>query len=400
MPATATADLTTAARSIQDWIVTRRRFLHQNPELSFHEENTAAYVERELKWLGYKTIHTRLNGNYSLCAELLGRDLGTCIALRADMDALPIQEEYPSEFASKTPGVSHMCGHDAHTAMLLGAARLLKEREAELPCTVRLFFQGAEEKAPGGANDFIVTGMLEGVDAIYGLHVDPRHDTGTIHFTENEALAGVNEFSIRVTGRGGHAAFPHTTIDPVPAAAQIVTALQTIVSRTVDPFEQAVVSVTKMQAGEANNVIPEFADLGGTFRSFRSDMEEHFGGRIRAMASSIAEAMNCRAETEISAGYPPLKNDPKTVAGMRRVAEGIFPDGVRSGEPIMASEDFAFYTHHVPGCFAFLGASAPADEERRMLHHPRFHLDEDALPRGTAILAAMALSAGGRYPAR
>ncbi len=393
MTAAATADLTTAAGSIQEWIVARRRFLHQNPELSFKEEKTAAYVESELERLGYTTIHTRLNGNYGLCAELPGRDPGTRIALRADMDALPIQEEFPTEFMSKTPGVSHMCGHDAHTAMLLGAARLLKEREADLPCAVRLFFQGAEEKAPGGANDFIAAGMLEGVDAIYGLHVDPRHDTGTIHFIENHALAGVNEFTIRVVGRGGHAAFPHTTVDPVPVAAQIITALQTIVSRTIDPFEQAVVSVTKIRAGNANNVIPEVVELAGTFRSFRVDMDEHFGGQIRDMASSIAESMNCRAKTEISSGYPPLRNDPGAVARMRDVARGIFPDGVHAGDPIMASEDFAFYTRHVSGCFAFLGSSAPADEERHMLHHPKFHLDEDALPRGTAILAAMALSA-------
>jgi len=386
-------DLTSSARSIQDWIVTRRRFLHQNPELSFREEKTAAYVERELKWLGYTTIHTRVNGNYGICAELIGRDRERCIGLRADMDALPIHEEYPSEFQSRTAGVSHMCGHDAHTAMLLGAARLLKEREAELPCTVRLFFQGAEEKSPGGANDFIVTGMLDGVDAMYGLHVDPRHDTGMVHFTEGLALAGVNEFSIRVIGRGGHAAFPHTTIDPIPVAAQIVLALQTVVSRTVDPFDQAVLSVTQLHGGEANNVVPEEVRIDGTFRSFRRDMEAHYGGAIARIAENVAAASNCRAKVQIVPGYPPLFNDPEATERMRAVAREIFPDGVMDGSPIMASEDFALYTRVVPACFAFLGASAPADSERYMLHHAKFHLDEDALPRGTALLAGMALAA-------
>ncbi|MCB0075621.1 MAG: amidohydrolase, partial [Caldilineaceae bacterium] len=187
-----------AAKAIQDWIVTRRRFLHQHPELSFEEEKTAAYVERELKWLGYTRIHARLNGNHSLCAELLGRDDSRWIALRADMDALPIQEESDLPFRSQNPGVAHMCGHDAHTAMLLGAARLLKEREADLPCNVRLFFQGAEETTPGGALDFIEAGLLEGVQSIYGIHVHPWTDTGTLSLTDGRALAGVETFSLRV----------------------------------------------------------------------------------------------------------------------------------------------------------------------------------------------------------
>ncbi len=392
MSAPVTASLLGSAQAIQDWIIARRRHLHQNPELSFCEEQTSAYVEQELRSLGFTTIHARLNGNFSLCAELLGRDLNRCIALRADMDALPIEEQHPCDFRSTAPGVSHMCGHDAHTAMLLGAARLLKEREADLPCTVRLFFQGGEEKAPGGARDFIESGMLEGVDAIYGLHVDPRHDTGTIHFIEGPAMAGVDEFTISIIGKGGHAAFPHENHDPVLAAANVIMALQQIVSRTVDPFDPTVVSVTSIHGGEACNVTPPEVILKGTYRSFHVDLHDHFGGLVSNIAHNVAEGFGCMAETTIIQGYPPLHNHPTALHRMREAAREFFPDGIADGKPMMGSEDFAFYTHVVPGCFAFLGVAHPADEDRYMLHHPKFHLDEDALFRGTAILAKMALN--------
>ncbi|MDK2970313.1 MAG: hypothetical protein PWP23_68 [Candidatus Sumerlaeota bacterium] len=387
----ALAPIATAAQSIQDWVVTRRRFLHQHPELSFEEEKTAAYVQRELKWLGYTRIHPNLNGNHSLCAELLGRDSTRCIALRADMDALPIQEETEGPFKSQVPGVSHMCGHDAHTAMLLGAARLLKEREADLPCNVRLFFQGAEETSPGGALDFIETGFLDGVESIYGIHVHPWTDTGTFNLTEGRALAGVETFSLRVFGKGGHAAYPHTTCDPVVAAAQIITALQQIISRTQNPFEPAVISITKIHAGDAHNVIPEKVDLGGTIRSFRMDIHNHYAKLIMRIAQGVAEGFGCTVEYSTPGGYPPLINDPEACDRMRSVATELFPGGILEARPTMASEDFAHYTSRIPGAFGFLGVAEPADSERYGLHHPRFRLDEDALWRGTALLATLAL---------
>ncbi|MBI5154935.1 amidohydrolase [Candidatus Poribacteria bacterium] len=386
------ASIADSARAIQDWIVTRRRFLHQNPELSFQEAKTSAYVERELKWLGFTRIHTGLNGNHGICAELLGRDRSHCIALRADMDALPIQEETEWEFKSRAPSVSHMCGHDAHTAMLLGAARILKEREADLPCTVRFFFQGGEERFPGGARDFITAGMLDGVDSVYGLHVDPRFDTGTIHFVEGNALAGIEEFTITIRGKGGHAAYPQATDDPVLAAAHVVTALQQVVSRRTDPFEPAVVSVTQFHAGSAFNVIPSEAVLNGTVRSFRPDMHAHFGRLIRQVVENAAAGFGCTAHIDQPEGYPPLYNHPDALARMARAAEEILGEGVCEGAPLMGSEDFSLYTRERPACFAFLGVAAPADSERYMLHHPKFHIDEDALWRGSATLSTVAMN--------
>lgn len=381
-----------AAMAIQDWIVARRRFLHQNPELSFREEQTAKYIERELKWLGFTRIHTRLSGNYSICAELLGRDRGRCVALRADMDALPIQEETESPYKSRVDGVSHMCGHDAHTAMLLGAARILKEREADLPRTVRFFFQGAEELPPGGALDFLNAGMLEGVDEVFGLHVKPQADTGTLQLVDGRYLAGVELIDIHIIGKGGHAAIPHDTRDPVLAACHVVTAFQQVVSRLEDPFQPSVLSLTSIHGGEAFNVIPNEVTLKGTLRSFRVNMREHFLPILRRIAESVAAGFGCEARLEMSAGYPPLINDPGAAGKVRRTAADIFPGGVEEGHPIMASEDFAHYTQHAPAAFAFLGVAAPADTERHGLHHPRFHIDEDALWRGSALLAALAFA--------
>lgn len=389
MTATATRSIIDSARAIQDWIVMRRRFLHQRPELSYQEQDTSGFVAKELASLGFTTIEKNLNGNYSICAELLGRNRDRVVALRGDMDALPIQEETESEYKSQRDGVAHMCGHDAHTAMLLGAARLLKEREAELPCTVRFFFQGGEEMFPGGANDFIKTGKLDDVDAIYGLHVDPRTDTGTLQLIEGNALAGTSELTIRVYGKGGHAAFPHMAVDPVLASAQIITALQQIVSRTEDPFSQAVVSITQLDAGHAFNVIPEEVRLCGTIRSFRSDMHEHYNALIHRIVENTAAAHGCRAEIDLPPGYPPLYNNPTEVERVRRVAGGIFGDGVSDAEPIMGAEDFALYSQKVPACFAFLGVSDPAETERYMLHHPKFHIVEEPLWRGSALLASM-----------
>ncbi|MCB2154189.1 amidohydrolase [bacterium] len=382
-----------AAKSISDWIIARRRFLHEHPELSFQEEKTAEYVERELKWLGYTTIHTRLNGNYGICAELLGRDLERCIALRADMDALPIQEETEWAHKSKKDGVSHMCGHDSHTAMLLGAARLLKEREAELPCTVRLFFQGGEEKFPGGARDFIASGMLEGVDSVFGLHVHPLQDTGTMALRDGRLMAGVDEFTITVRGKGGHAATPHETRDPIVAASAIVLELQHIISRRTDPFEPGVVTIGQIHGGSAFNVIPETVTLNGTVRSFRPDMHEHYSGLVEKIATSVAQAHDCEAKVDMPEGYPVLTNDVDATEKMRAAAKEVLGEGgISLAMPIMGSEDFALYTRERPSCFGFLGVSAPADEDRYFLHHPKFHIDEDALWRGAAVLAQVAMN--------
>lgn len=390
---TARQPISQAAKAISDWIIARRRFLHEHPELSFQEEKTAEYVERELKWLGYTNIQTHLNGNFSICAELLGRDLERCVALRADMDALPIQEETDWAHKSKVRGVAHMCGHDAHTAMLLGAARLLKEREAELPCTVRLFFQGGEEKFPGGARDFIASGMLEGVDAVFGLHVHPQQDTGTIALRDGRVMAGVDEFTITVRGKGGHAATPHETRDPIVASAAIVMDLQQIISRRTDPFEPGVVTIGQIHGGSAFNVIPETVTINGTVRSFRPDMHAHYLEMVGNIVTNVARAHGCVADLHMPEGYPVLNNDAGATERLRAAAREVLGEGaIALAMPIMGSEDFALYTRERPACFGFLGVAAPADEDRHFLHHPRFHVDEDALWRGAAVLAQVAIN--------
>ncbi|MEQ8820019.1 MAG: M20 family metallopeptidase [Sumerlaeia bacterium] len=390
----ATLPLTESAREIAPWIIERRRHLHRHPELSFHEEQTAAFVEAELRALGFEAIRTRLGGNYSLIADLPGADPGRIVALRADMDALPIQEATEWEFQSQNPGVSHMCGHDSHTAMLLGAARLLMERRAELPQTVRFIFQGAEEKFPGGARDVIADGGLDGVERVFGLHIDPRHDVGTIRFTDGPQMAGVDEFSITVRGVGGHAAFPHVTRDPILAASHIVVALQQIVSRRTDPLEAAVVSVTQFHGGSAFNVIPGEVTLNGTIRSFRDAMHPHFRAMMAEVAENTARAFGCEADLHQDEGYPPLVNDPEANAAYRAAAREVFgEENVLVMEPVMGAEDFALYTRERPCAFAFLGCSAPHDRDRFMVHHPRFYLDEDCLWRGAAVLAGVASGA-------
>jgi amidohydrolase len=389
-----TAPIADAARELQPWIVERRRHLHRNPELSFHEAKTAAFVAGELRALGLEPRATGIGGNHGLCAEIhpAGGPTAEAIALRADMDALPIQELSGLPFQSQVPGVSHMCGHDAHTTMLLGATRLLNERRGELPRTVRLFYQAAEEKFPGGARDIVAAGLLEGVRMVFGLHVDPRHDTGTLHLIEGNAMAGVDEFTLHVRGKGGHAAMPHLACDPVLAAAHVITSLQQIVSRRLDPFEPGVVSVTQVSGGTAFNVIPGEVTLNGTVRSFRPDMHDFFRGEIARIAESVAAAHGCSTELIQHEGHPPLCNAPEAVARMERAGGAVLgAAGVKAGTPMMGSEDFALYSRERPACFGFLGVGAPDDTERFMVHHPKFVLDEDALWRGAAVLAAVAL---------
>lgn len=407
-PSPPAAPLADAARAILPWIVERRRHLHAHPELSFEERETSAFIEAELRAPGIEILATRVGGNWGLCAQIAGRDAGRIIGLRADIDALPIREENDVPFRSTREGVGHLCGHDAHTASLLGAARLLAERRAHLPATVRLFFQGAEEKIPGGAIDFVNAGLVDGLAAVYGLHVDPRLDVGSIEVLDGPSMAGVSNFTIHIDGRGGHAAHPELATDPIVAAAHVIVALQTIVSRRVDPLEPAVVSVTQINAGSASNIIPPTARLVGTVRSYRTDIDARFEPWLRTTVERTAAAHGCSARVEWLPGYPPVLNEPTAAARMRAAAAAYFdgspsrasglPDanatggGVRAtGQPSMGGEDFAHYLRRVPGAFGKFGVSRPGQTDRPMLHHPRLSVDEDALWRAAALLAHLGL---------
>lgn len=380
-----------AAVSIQDWIVEIRRTLHRHPELGFQEFKTSALVRQTLEELGipyrYPVAETGVIGQ-------IGKGDGPCVALRADMDALPILEEADVPFRSEVDGKMHACGHDCHTAMLLGAARLLKERESELPGTVKLFFQPAEEGGGGGGR-LCEEGALVNpkVQRVFGLHVWPPIPTGTIGSRAGTFMAATGRFEMWIHGKGGHGAMPHLCIDPVATAAKLVCELQTIVSRETDPLEAAVVSVTGMQGGDAFNVIPQSMKLIGTFRSLTSEGLALLKERIREVASHVALANRCSAEVEFPGpDYPATVNDAECWKLAGEIGREILgPYSVQELPPTMGGEDFAFYAEQVPACFVGLGIRSEEEGSTFGVHHPRFKMDERALPVGTALHVAFAL---------
>lgn len=382
-----------AAERMSRQLVAWRRHLHAHPELSNREEQTAAFVAAELRRLGYEPAE-HVGGTCGVVAELpAGR--GPAIALRADMDALPIQEESEVDYKSRNPGVMHACGHDAHMAMLLGAAAVLAQRQADLRRPVKLIFQGAEELPPGGAAPLIEAGVLDNVAAIYGLHVWSDLPTGTLGTRPGPFMSAVSDFHIVVTGRGGHAAMPDQCIDPIAVAVELVAALQTVVSRSLPPAEQAVLSVTQFHAGTAYNIIPGLAELRGTFRTLNNEVSATIERRIHELSGGVAAAHGATAEVRIIPGYPLLTNDPaaleKAVSAARAV--GFQDDRILQLPPQGGGEDFAWYARRVPGAFLFLGARNEARGCCFPHHHARFNIDETALPGGVALLVELALAA-------
>lgn len=388
------------AKALFPKILNIRRHLHQHPELSFQEKHTAEFIATELRSIGIQHIVSNIGGKHGLCATIhpagAEKQNAPFVMLRADMDALPILEKSACPTPSLTPGVAHLCGHDAHTAMLLGAAELIWNHRAELRHPVRLFFQHAEEKSPGGAVDFIQAGFLENAKQCFGLHVDPRMQTGQIGISPGRLMAGASVFDITISGTGGHAALPHLTTDPLLAGAALVNALQSIVSRQIDPLEEAVISTTKFHGGQANNVIPDQVEIGGTMRSYRADWHEFLAAHIRRVTESVMTLHRCEADLHFRKGYCPLWNDADSAEYMHHIVEQHVPSlNVTKALPMMGGEDFAFYLKEVPGCFAFIGCTSPDNPEPHMLHHPKFLLDENVLPLGTATLCALAFGAAG-----
>jgi amidohydrolase len=380
-------DLLREARDIQDWIVSLRRELHRHPELMFDLPRTSALVRRELDALGIPYRHPVADCGV---VATLGRGDGPCVALRADMDALPIDEQADVEFRSEVPNRMHACGHDCHTAMLLGAARILKAREAEIRGTVKLLFQPAEEGGGGGLR-MCDEGALENptVDRAFGMHVFAQIPTGKIASRAGTLLASAGMLEIVVEGRGGHAAMPHMTIDPVATAARIVCELQTIVSRELDPTTPGVVSVTTVHGGDAFNVIPAKVTMTGTIRSLTSDGLKFLQERVRAIAEGTAAAHRCTARVSFPGfDYPATVNDAGSWALARDVGAELL-----EMQPIMGGEDFAYVLERVPGCFVVLGVGNPAVGATESVHHPKFVADEAALPIGAALHAAYALRA-------
>ncbi|HII66744.1 MAG TPA: amidohydrolase [Thermococcaceae archaeon] len=370
------------ALKIKDQIIAWRRDFHMHPELGYEEERTSKIVEEHLKEWGYRTKRV----GTGIIADI-GKE-GKTVALRADMDALPVQEENDVPYKSRVPGKMHACGHDAHTAMLLGASKIIAEHKEELPNKVRLIFQPAEEGG-NGALKMIEDGALKGVDAIFGLHVWMELPSGIVGIREGPFMAGVGRFDIEIEGKGGHGASPHETIDPVPIAAQVILAFQTIISRNLNPLESGVVSVGTIKAGEAFNVIPERVYMNGTYRFFTQETKKLIEKRIEEVLKGIVIANNASYKLKIEEVAPPTINDSSMASLTKRVAQKL---GLKVEEvpKSMGSEDFSFYLQKVPGAFIALGIR---NEEKRIIyphHHPKFNVDEEVLPLGMALEVGLA----------
>jgi amidohydrolase len=374
-------------------VVADRRHLHENPEIGFQEVKTAAFVSERLQALGVEDIRTGINKT-GVTGLIRGTGSGVgadkVVLVRADMDALPILEENKVDYKSQNDGSMHACGHDAHTAMLLGLSRLLMDRRDQFAGTVKVLFQPAEELPPGGAEGMIREGVLEDphVDVVFGLHVSSDTETGVIKVGHGPVMAAADQYKITVQGRGGHGASPQQTVDPVIIGSHIVVALQTLVSRETDPTDQAVVSNCVFKAGEAFNVIPDTALLMGTVRTFLTDTQDHLEKRIGEVASGIAEAMGGKAETVYTRGYPATVNDEEMSNLVREAARTIVgEENVQIAEPKMGAEDFSYFLLERPGCFFFVGTKNDEKDSGWPHHHPRFDIDEEGMTAGIATMA-------------
>ncbi|WMT39898.1 M20 family metallopeptidase [Paenibacillus sp. D2_2] len=376
-----------AGKQLEAELIAFRRDLHRYPELSLQESETAEKVAKRLSQLG---IEFRSGiGGYGIVAELKGEQSGPTIALRADMDALPIHEESGLEFASTRPGIMHACGHDAHTSILLGAAELLVSQK--IKGTVRFLFQGAEE-INAGAKAMIEQGALDGVDEIYGWHNLPTLSAGLTATRYGSLMGSVDRIEIHLEGRGGHGAIPDQSIDPVVCASNIVMALQSIVSREVSPFDPVVVTIGSIKSGEANNVIPHYAKMTGTIRTFDAKVQKQMPERIERIVKQIAEGYKCKAELKYIEQTPVLINHEDCNRHVEQVIDYTIGAERRiEAPPTLAGEDFSVYLQHVPGCFFWIGSGPTIDASSAYgLHHPRYELNEDCISLGASLLAAIA----------
>ena len=384
--------ITLLANQIHSDVVANRRHLHANPELSFHEYETAAYVAQKLDELG---IEYKKMANTGLVALIKGaKQSDSVVALRADMDALPIMEANDVEYKSKNPGVMHACGHDVHTSSLLGTAKILTELKNEFGGTVKLIFQPAEEKLPGGANMMIKEGVLENPkpDAVLGQHVMPLIESGKVGFRSGKYMASTDEIYVTVHGKGGHGAQPQQNIDPVVITSHIIIALQQIVSRAADPKIPSVLSFGKVIANGATNVIPNEVYLEGTFRTMDEDWRAKAHEKMKKMAEGIAEAMGGSCDFNIVRGYPFLINEEVLTADARAYAEDYLgKENVLDLDIWMAAEDFAYYSQVSDACFYRLGTGNFSRGITSSVHTPTFDVDEDSLRLSTGLMTYIAL---------
>lgn len=374
-------------------LVAIRRHLHAHPELSFEEKETAAYISNKLDELGIE--HTTNIGGHGIVGIIKGKNPTIkTIALRADIDALPIEEKNNCDYASKNIGVMHACGHDVHTTSLLGAAKILNELKEHFEGSIKLIFQPAEEKLPGGASIMIKEGVLKNpaVEVIFGQHVLPQLETGKVAFKSGIAMASCDEIYLTVKGKGGHGAVPHFTIDPILIASHIVVALQSVVSRNANPIMPSVLSIGKFIANGATNVIPEEVKLEGTFRTFDEQWRKEAHLKIKNICENIATSFGGICEVNIEKGYPFLKNDEQTTnASFALAQQYLGAENVEEMPARMTAEDFSYYSQEVPACFYRLGTGNIVKGIISSIHTPTFDVDENCLKIGSGLMAWIAI---------
>ncbi|HCZ35653.1 MAG TPA: amidohydrolase [Cytophagales bacterium] len=380
------------AESLQPEVVQWRRHLHANPELSYDEFNTAKFVAEQLKSFGLEPVPMATTG---LVALIQGKPGKNTIALRADMDALPIEEKNNVSYKSTKPGVMHACGHDVHTASLLGTARILSQLKNEFEGTVKLIFQPGEEKNPGGASYMIKEGALQNPTpaSIIGQHVMPLVPVGKVGFREGMYMASSDEIYLKVIGKGGHGAAPELAIDPVVIASHIIIALQQVISRNASPKQPTVLTFGRIVGEGATNIIPNEVNIAGTFRALNEQWRKEGLEKIEKMAKGIAESMGGKCEVTISHGSPYLENNPELTRRIRQAAEAyVGKENVVDIDLTLGSEDFAYYSHVVPASFYRLGTRNEAKGLTSYVHSPTFDIDEDALKLGPGLMAWLAIT--------
>jgi amidohydrolase len=367
-------------------LIAWRRDFHRHPEIAYEEHRTSSVLKRFMEDLG---IPVQIMAKTGLRGLLKGRPGGRTVALRADIDAIPLREEGEKEYISENPKAAHACGHDGHMAILMGVIELLSRRKDDLKGHVVFLFQPSEEMIPGGAKQMIDEGALDGVDAVFGLHLWQQLPTGVVGLVKGAMMAQPDIFTIRVTGKGGHGSMPHQTVDPILVASQVVVNVQSIVGRNVDPLKPIVVSFGTINGGTVYNIIPGDVTLTGTVRSFEPDVQGLAEKRLREIAEATCQAFGAKAELEYEKGYPPVVNDASMVDFVEEVTgEVLGKERARFIDPVMGGEDFAYFLQEIPGAFLFFGMG---DGMEFPHHHPAFDIDERSLPQATLLMTCLAL---------
>ncbi|WP_338472070.1 M20 family metallopeptidase [Niallia sp. XMNu-256] len=367
--------------SRKEEIIEIRRYLHENPELSFQEEKTAQYIADFYHGKDVE-IQTNVGNGYGMVVTIKGEKPGKTIGLRADFDALPIFEETDVPFKSKNEGVMHACGHDGHTAYLLVLADCLIQLKSEVAGTIKIIHQHAEETPPGGAKSIMESGLLDDLDAIFGIHLFPFDSAGTIGYRSGYAMAGRTYFKLKIQGVGGHGSSPHSANDSIVAGAYFVTAVQTIISRRLNPFDVGVITIGSFDGKGTFNVIKDSVELEGDVRYMTVETQQLIEKEVRRIVKGIEEEFGVNCELTYTADYPPLYNDPEITLFVKSTLENTNDPDIKEiieGPMLSGSEDFAYYLEKIPGCFFYIGCKPKGVEKAYFNHHPKFDIDEDAL---------------------